>query len=122
LTREQKGKPPKGGRDQRAGSLGSRLALEGPVSILINNLGGSPPEAYDGLRFEQQPASLPLAYLAINLNPMLRMTHMLIGRMVDRDIGSILNVASPNGLCPSLRRSRRVVGLVDDMSSTERPD
>ncbi len=73
--------------------------LDRPVSVLVNSVGGAPPEALeDGRpRLDLEPRRFQ-AYLALNTHPMMHMTQMLLPGMLARDHGYVLNVASLNGL------------------------
>jgi uncharacterized protein len=73
-------------------------ALDRPVSVLINNAGGSPPEPGCSGPFYGWAPDVFLSFLALNAHPTIRMTQMVLRGMVTRDSGYVLNVASLNGL------------------------
>eukprot|EP00931_Biecheleriopsis_adriatica_P031103 TRINITY_DN18269_c0_g1_i1.p1 TRINITY_DN18269_c0_g1~~TRINITY_DN18269_c0_g1_i1.p1 ORF type:complete len:361 (+),score=51.42 TRINITY_DN18269_c0_g1_i1:87-1085(+) len=82
-------------------------ALGGPVSVLVNNLGGKP----QGLPYTLMPcycedldAETFAAFLKCNTAPTVLMTSMVLQGMVRRRKGYILNVSSMNSLqaCPYL--------------------
>lgn len=96
----------------REASLDSRL-MEGlgqlgdSISILVNNVGGQPsknlpPCATMPCYSETLEYSSCEAFLLMNAAPAIAMTHLLLGGMIQRGKGYVLNVSSANGLqaCP----------------------
>jgi 3-oxoacyl-[acyl-carrier protein] reductase len=84
-------------RDDVARAVAEVTAAVGPIDILVNNAGVPPNPTWDLVPFHQTTADSWSEWVDLNLYGVLNTVHAVMGSMVERRWGRIVNIVSDGG-------------------------